>query len=137
MAVTTLGADAVFLLGAANLSDYIDTVTFTIEVNNLDVTTFGNNGHRKRGGLTDGSIAIGGVYDTSTNGPHDVFAPLMSAVPQVLSTFTWRPEGTGAGLASYTGNVLIENYVESSPVADVVRWTATLSIDGDVVKTNQ
>ena len=135
MATTTLGADAVITVNAVALTDFIDSVTFTKSVDSLDITTFGNNGHRKRGGLTDGSLSIGGVYDTTANGPHDVLQSLVA--PGVPVAFTWRPEGTGSGLAQYAGNVLVQNYVESAPVADIVRWTAALEIDGDLVLTNQ
>jgi len=133
MATTTLGADAVFMLDGDDLSDFIDTVTITESADSLDVTTFGNGGHRKRGGLTDGTIAIGGVYDTTSSGPHDVIKPLIGTVV----AFVWRPEGTGSGLPTVTGNVLVQNYVESSPVAEIVRWTAALEIDGDVTDGNQ
>ena len=133
MATTTLGADAVFLLNAVDISAFMDTITETESGDSLDVTTFGNNGHRKRGGLTDGSISIGGVYDTTSNGPHDVVKPLLNTVV----TFAWRPEGTGSGLPTVTGSVLVQNYVESSPVADIVRWTAALEIDGDTTDANQ
>lgn len=133
MATTTLGADAVFLLDAATLTDFVDTVTFTESADALDITTFGNDGHRKRGGLTDGNIAIGGVYDTTTAGPHDDIQPLIGTIV----TFAWRPEGTGSGLPAVTGSVLVQSYVESSPVADIVRWTAALAIDGNLTAANQ
>ncbi len=133
MATTVLSELSVIKVNAVALTDFVDTVTFTKSVDALDISTFGNLGHRKRGGLTDGSIAIGGVYDTTANGPHDV---LMTLVGTVV-TFAWWPEGTGTGLAAYTGSVLVQNYVESASVTDVVRWTAALEIDGNVVITNQ
>lgn len=133
MATTTLSKDAVFLLNAVDISDFVDTVTHTESADSLDVTTYGNDGHRKRGGLTAGTIAIGGVYDTTASGPHTVIKPLKGTVVP----FDWRPEGTGAGLPASTGNVLVQNYVESSPVADIVRWTAALEIDGDVTDGDQ
>lgn len=133
MATTTLGADAVFLLNALDITDFVDTVTFTDSADSLDVTTFGNDGHRKRGGLTDGTVAIGGVYDTTVNGPHDVVAPLVGT----NVALAWRPEGTGSGKPAVTGTVLVQNYVESSPVADIVRWTANLEVDGNLTYANQ
>lgn len=133
MATTTLGADAILLLNAVDISTYVDTITHTESADSLDVTTFGNDGHRKRGGLTDGTIALGGVYDTTTSGPHDVVKPLLGTVV----AYDWRPEGTGAGKPKATCNVLVQNYVESSPVADIVRWTVALEIDGDVTDANQ
>lgn len=133
MATTTLGEAAVLLVNAVDISTYLDTVTFTQSGDVLDITTFGNTGHVKRGGLTDGSIAIGGVYDTTTSGPNDVLKPLLNTVV----AFDWRPEGTGAGKPKRTGNVLVSEYVDSSPVADIVRWTATLEISGAVTDANQ
>lgn len=133
MATTTLGADAIFELDSNDLTPFLDSVTFTESADSLDVTTYGNGGHRKRGGLTDGSISIGGVYDTTVAGPRDVIKPLKG---QVVS-FSWQPEGAGTGLPQSAGNVLVQNYVESSPVADIVRWTAALEIDGDITDTNQ
>lgn len=133
MATTTLSADSIFMLNADDISEFMDTITFNVSSDSLDITTFGNNGHRKRGGLTAGSIAIGGVYDTSASGPRDVVKPLKGTVV----AFDWRPEGTGAGLPKSTGNVLVQNYLESAPVADVIRWTAALEIDGDVTDANQ
>lgn len=133
MATTTLGADAVLLLNAADITDFVDTVTFTESHDSLDVTTYGNDGHRKRGGLSDGSIALGGVYDTTASGPHDVVKPLLGTIV----AFVWRAEGTGAGKPTTTCNVLVQNYVESSPVADIIRWTLALEIDGNVTDANQ
>lgn len=133
MATTTLGEASVLLVNAVDISQFLDTVTFTQSGDVLDISTFTFTGHRKRGGLTDGNIAIGGVYDTTTNGPHDVLKPLLNTVV----AFDWRPEGTGSGKPKTTGNVLVANYVESAPVADIVRWTATLEIDGATTDANQ
>lgn len=135
MATTVLSKTAIITVNAVSLTDFVDSVTFTKSVDSLDVTTFGNNGHRKRGGLTDGSIAIGGVYDSTAAGPHDVLMSLVAAGVPVA--FQWRPEGTGVGLAQYVGNVLVQNYVEDAKVADIIRWTAALEIDGNLTETNQ
>jgi hypothetical protein len=133
MATTTLGKDATFTLNGDVLTDFIDTVTFTGSADSLDVTTFGNASHRKRGGLFDGTIAIGGVYDTSATGPKDQVEPVVGTVV----AFIWRPEGAGTGKPETTGNVLVQEYVESSPVADIVRWTASLERDGTWTVANQ
>ena len=133
MATTVLGADSVILLNAADITQFVDSITFTESVDSLDITTHGNDGHRKRGGLTGGTIAIGGVYDTTASGPNDVLKPLLGTVV----AFDWRPEGTGSGKPKRTGNVLVQQYVDTSPVADIVRWTLALEIDGDVTDANQ
>lgn len=133
MAVTTLGTNSVFTLDGNDLSDFVDTTTFTGSADSLDVTTYGNDSHRKRGGLLDGTVEVGGVYDTSVTGPRDVIGPLVGTVVP----FEWQPEGAGAGLPQTTGNVLVVDYVETSPVADVVRWTCSLERDGDWTDADQ
>lgn len=133
MATTSLGEASVLLVNAVDISQFLDTVTFTQSGDVLDISTYTFTGHRKRGGLTNGNIAIGGVYDTTTSGPHDVLKPLLNTVV----AFDWRPEGTGSGKPKTTGNVLVAQYVESAPVADIVRWTATLEIDGATTDANQ
>lgn len=130
---TVLAADSKFLLNAVDISAHLDTLTITESHDSLDITTFGQVGHRKRGGLSDGNIEIGGTYDTAVTGMHDVIKPLQGTVV----AFDWRPEGNGTGKPATTGSVLVQLYRESGPVADIMRWTATLEIDGTVVDANQ
>lgn len=133
MATTTLGADAVILLDGDDISDFIDVATVTDSADDLDVTTYGNNGHRHRGGLKAATVTLGGVYDTTASGPHDTIPPLLGTVVSV----EWRPEGTGSTLPKTTGSVLVQQYVESPPVADIIRWTANLVVDGVLTYANQ
>jgi hypothetical protein len=132
-AVTTLSKDAVFLLGAVDLSAFINNVSFGKSADSLDVSTYTNDSHRKTGGLFDGTISVDGVYGTTATGPRDTIGPLIGTV----TTFTWRPEGTGAGLPEETGSVLVQAYNETAPVAEVVSWTANLERDGDWTAANQ
>jgi hypothetical protein len=62
-----------------------------------------------------------------------VIEPLLGTVV----AFEWRPEGTGAGLPESTGNVLVQSYDETAPVADMISWTSTLETDGDVTVADQ
>jgi hypothetical protein len=123
---TQLSPNANFSLAAVALEPFIDTVTITGSADSLDVTTFGNLSHRKQGGLKDGTIAIGGTYDdAAASTPRTV---IDDAIGTVVA-FVWQPEGDATHQVS--GNVLVVNYVESAPVADIVRWTASLERDGD------
>lgn len=133
MATTTLGAQSVVTLDDNDISDFVDTITFTDSADALDTTTFGNTAHRVRGGLGTGNAAIGGVYDTTAAGPRDVIRPLKGTNVVLL----WQPEGAGSGLPQSSVTVLVREYVESAPVADIVRWTCALDFDGAVTDTNQ
>lgn len=127
------GKDAVFLLNAVDLSAFITDTSFEDSTDSHDVTTYGNDSHRKFGGLEDGAITISGIYDNGTTGPRDTIMPLKGTI----TTFTYRPEGSGTGLPSVTGSVLVQSYAETVPVADMISWTASLERDGDWTEANQ
>ena len=114
------GKDTYVSLDADDLSTY--------------VTTFGNQGHRKQGGLKDGTATIEGIYDnTASTGPQAVINPLIGTVVELI----YRPEGTGSGLPERTVDVLVQEYTESSPVADMVTWSVSLEFDNVVDYTPQ
>ena len=123
---TQLSTDANFSLAGVALETFMDTLTITGSADSLDVTTYGNASHRKRGGLLDGTITIGGTYDDGAASTPRV--TIDTAIGTVVA-FVWQPEGDATHQVS--GNVLVANYVESAPVADIVRWTASLERDGD------
>ena len=49
----------------------------------------------------------------------------------------YRPEGAGTGKPEKTVDVLVMGYKESTPVDDMITWTADLQLSGDVVKSTQ
>jgi hypothetical protein len=121
-------------IDADDLSSFGTSVEFTRSADSHDVTTFGNDSHRKQGGLFDGSAKLQGIYDnTASTGPQAVLGPLLGTVVELI----YRPEGTGSGLVERTVDVLVQQYVESSPVADMVTWTCDVEFDGDIDLTAQ
>jgi hypothetical protein len=121
-------------IDADDLSSFGTAVEFNRSADAHDVTTFGNNSHRKHGGLKDGTATINGIYDnTASTGPQAVLEPLLGTVVELI----YRPEGTGSGLPERTVDVLVTTYNESSPVADMVTWTCEVEFDGDVDLTAQ
>lgn len=129
----THGKDTFISLDADDLSAFSNNVEFNRSADSHDVTTFGNDSHRKQGGLFDGTATITGVYDNGATGPRAVIVPLLGTVVALVH----RPEGTGAGLPQDTANVLVMSYNETSPVADMVTWECELEFDGDVTTVDQ
>lgn len=127
------GKDVEFELDSNDLSTHINDVSFEQSTDSEDVTTLGNDSHRRSGVLNDGSITLQGWYDDDVAGPRAVIAPLLGTVV----AFIYRPEGTGSGLPEITGSVLVQNYAETSPVAGHVTWAASLERDGDWTETAQ
>lgn len=99
-----------------------------------DVTVHGEDDHSFAGGLGNGAMSISGIYDTtSAKNPQDVIMPLIGT----LVTFIHYPQGIGSGLPQNTMSVLVEKYVETAPVADMVTWSADLQPSGAWTTTDQ
>lgn len=128
------GKDTFISLDGDNLSAFCNTSTLTRQADSHDVTTYGQDSHVFVGGLGNGTASIGGFYDnTASTGPRAVIEPLVGTVVVLIR----QPEGTGSGLPQDEVNVLVTNYVETSPVADIVTWTAALQLSGDIDTTAQ
>jgi hypothetical protein len=117
-----------------NLSTYVTTSQIESNSDSHDVTTYGQDAHKFKGGLTNGTATMSGVYDNSTSaGPRAVITPLIGA----NTTLIRRPEGTGTGLAQDSVEVLVTKYVETNPVADMVTWSCDMQLSGTVTRTVQ
>lgn len=131
------GKDAAFLIEDAagttlrNLSPYLNSIETSWSNDIHDDTTFGQDGHTKRGGLTDGSITIGGMWDkTADVGTYTVLKSLIGNSDPV--NWEYGPEGNASGKVKESGLGVLESYAESSPVADLITFTATIQVSGTV-----
>lgn len=123
------GKKTVIKVATKDLSAYTDSSELPRTADSHDVTTYGNDSHRKAGGLLDGSFTMSGTYDTTlVTGPKAVLEPLLGTVVPVIR----QPEGTGVGKPQNAFNGLLTKYTETNPVADMVKWSCEFEIDGDV-----
>ncbi len=116
-----------------DLSIYSNSVEFERSSETHDVTTFGKNSKVYAAGLKDGTASMEGIYDnTVSTGPGAVLRALVGAaeVP-----FVYKPEGAGSGKPIATVDAFVTSYKESSPVADMVTWTAELQLSDDIADT--
>ena len=127
------GKDGVVLLNSVDLSAFSNNIEWGKSADSHDVTTFGKQSHVKQGGLFDGTVTLTGVYDDGIISPEAIIEPLIRSVVSLV----YRPEGTGAGKPQRTQNVLVQEYKETVPVADMVTWQLTMETSGDVTKTTQ
>lgn len=126
--------NVVVLLNGIDISQFCDSSETHEKPDIVDRTGYGKKSHVKEGTLLDGSGSIGGWYDTSKSiGPRAVIKPIIGlTVPYI-----WRPEGTGSGLAQDSVQVVVGEYVQTAPIADIVRWTLALEYSDDVDSTVQ
>lgn len=114
-----------------NITPYVKTVDFNRSNDANDTTTKGSEAKTYRPGLTDGEIRLTGLWDDTANtGSYTVLASLLGIETSV--GFEYGPEGNTTGMVKYSGECVLTQYDEASPVDDMVAFTATLKISGDV-----
>jgi hypothetical protein len=114
-----------------DISVYVNNTDYNPEQDSHDDTTYGATGHTYRGGLTNGTITISGMWDkTASTGSDTVLAGLLA----IKTPWPWEfgPEGKTAGKVKKSGNGILTNYRVSAPVADLVSFTATIQISGAI-----
>lgn len=139
--MTIHGKDTYFSLedsgGATlrNLSPYVNSVSYSRQNDTHDSTVYGAEGHTFVTGLTNGTITVAGFWDkTALVGSATVFDGLLDLDTPTL-TFEYGPEGNTATQVKYTGECILQSLDYSSPVADLVSFSAVLQISGTVTKT--
>src|SRR5262245_20264817 len=127
------GKNTVIKLNAVNLSAFTNQSYVGREADTHDGTCYGKNDHVFKGRLGAGTASMSGIYDDTTSGPRDVIEPLIGTnVPLIR-----QPEGAGTGKPQDSVDVVVRRYVETSPVADMVAWSAELQLSDAVTSTNQ
>jgi hypothetical protein len=131
------GKNTEITLDADDLTDFCDTSEFTREADEHVTTTYGSaqasNAHSNKGGLRKGGATMGGLYEDGATGPGAIIRPLIGT----NVVLTRKVEGTGTGKPLETVTVHVKDYKETAPVADYIRWTASLTFDGWIVETTQ
>lgn len=120
-------------VNAVDLSAFTDASELDRNADIHDVTTYGKNAHVKVGGLLDGKGTMSGTYDSGVAGPKATLEPLLGQVVPIIR----RPEGTGAGKPETTVDAVIGRYVETAPVADMIKWSCELELSDDAVQAAQ
>lgn len=130
------GKDTKVLLNAVDLSAFTNSTAFNRTADSHDTTTYGQTGHTFQGGLTNGTVTLTGSYDDAAAAtPAVVLSGLL--VAGTITTFLFQPKGLGAGKPQRSCSVQVTGYDETSPVADMITWSATLQISGAVNSTAQ
>jgi hypothetical protein len=120
------GSETVIMLDTQNISAFCDKSDGKYTSDEHDSTCYGADGHEVATGLKKHGYSIGGKY---TNGA-TATRTYVKLKQGTKVPFEKRPEGTGVGLPTETSTVHIKEYNESAPVADIIRWTAELTVSG-------
>lgn len=109
-----------------DISAYLTEVGFPQTIETAETTTYGKSAKTYIVGLSDSTISISGNFDSTV----DAHLAGIKGVETV--SFEYGPEGSAAGRVKYTGEAILTSYETSSPVGDVVTFSAEFQVS-DVV----
>ena len=112
-----------------NISSYIDSVSgLSNSTDMIETTVFGQDSKTFVPGLRNGdTISLSGKFDATLNTHITGLLGLATS-----STFSYSPAGTGVGTPKFSGECFVASYEVTSAVADLVTFTLSLQITGDV-----
>jgi predicted secreted protein len=109
----------------------IKTITFGQENELADITIIGDEGRKWRQGLTNGTIQITGLWEnTASTGSHVVLQSLVGI--EVTTGFEYGPQGNTSTNVKLSGECVLASFETNTDVGDMVLFTATFNIHGDV-----
>ena len=128
------GKDSTFKLDNASgsltdISAFVNSVDFPQTVDLAETTTLGDDNKEYIVGLKDATISIAGAWDSTAD---DILGAVVGQASSL--SYEYSPEGTASGKVKYTGEAFITSYSTSSPVGDVVGFSADLQVSGAVTR---
>ena len=110
-----------------DISDSLDEVSFPESVEPGDTTVFGDGAHTYVVGLRDSTVSLSGKWNPTIEAH---LGALMGN--ETLVDFVYGPVGNATGDRRKTGSGLVTSFEVSSPVADVVTFSAEIQVSGPV-----
>ena len=128
------GKNSVFKLdnsggSLTDISTYVNNVDFPETADVAETSTLGSSNKSFVVGLKDATIGLAGLWDATADA---IFGAVVGQT--VTLSFEYSPEGTASGKVKYTGEAILTNYAISSPVGDVVGYSADLQVSGAVTR---
>lgn len=113
-----------------DISAYCDEVSLPRSIETGETTTYGKTAKTYIVGLTDATISVSGKWDATLD------AHLAGILGQDATvTFEYGPEGSASSRIKYTGEAILTSFETSSPVADVVTFSAEFQCSDTITRT--
>lgn len=128
-----IGKNAVFKLDNAagtlvDLSQDVQDIGPTWEVENLDVTTLGQAGRKNLNGLENHSFSVTYLYDRTAARAYLHNRAIFNHAN--TQTFEIYPEGTTTGYPKDSGECRVTRISNPIAVGDVMKFTVDYKVDG-------
>ena len=130
---TIHGKNSYFSVGGSSLTSYLTDISMDRPVDMAESTVMGLSSKTYVSGMKDATLSISGRYDsTAASGPDAILNGIVGGA--TASAFEYGPEGNGTAKVKYSGSAFLTSYNVSSPVGDVVAFSAEFQCTGDVTK---
>ena len=128
------GKSSVFKLDNASgsltdISAFVNNVDFPETADVAETSVLGASNKTYIVGLKDATISLSGLFDATADA---IFGAVVGQTATL--SFEYSPEGTASGKIKYTGECILTNYAMSSPVGDVVAYSADLQVSDAVTR---
>jgi predicted secreted protein len=133
------GKNAVFKLDNSSgtlvdLSAYLDEISMPRSIETGETTTYGTSAKTYVTGLSDATVSLSGKFDATADAHFSGIISALSAGTIDSVSFEYGKEGSASGRVKYSGEAIVTSYEVSSPVADVVTFSAELQVTGAITR---
>jgi hypothetical protein len=120
--------DVFVKIGTVDFSNYIASIEFADEAEEITTTAFGDTGQRRVGGLRDQSVSLDFHVDFD---PSEVDATIGALVGSTAA-IEFAPKGTAIGTANpkFSGTVLVTEWGWGGGVGELATKSVTWPVDG-------
>lgn len=127
MARTVL-TDAYISIAGVDFSDFIASIEFNDEAEEIETTAFGQTGRTRVGGLRDQSVALDFHQNFDPAELDATISPLVGTTAAIII----GPKGSTVGTDNphYTGNVLVSEWGWGGGVGELATKSVTWPVDG-------
>jgi len=127
------GKDANFSFGGPQIEDELNSIEMTVDVNLVEVTTFGDAAGTFVEGLPTGSFSVSGFADfDASQGDATIFGQIGSGD----TAFVFQPTGASPNTndPNYTGQAFVKSYRIRAEVGGAVSYTADFQVTGEITR---
>ena len=128
------GKSSKLKLNGTELQTFLTNISFNPTKDASETTTMGDTSRDFLEGLRNCSIQLSGRWDpTATTGPDAVVWGGYNSTS--LVSFIYNPTAAttfAAGSPGYTGSCWVTDFNIDDPFEDIVTWTATLQVSGNI-----
>lgn len=119
-----------------DISTYLDDISFPQTVETGETTTFQSPGSAKTYvvGLRDTTLSLSGRYDPTIDALLSGVIEAQESGTLATASFEFGPAGSASSAIRYTGEAIVTSYDMTTPVGDVVTFTAELQVTGPVTR---